>query len=126
MSKRNSATRAEIAQCAHRLVNRDPALSWLPAVLEARGINPAKGILAAYSEKPEQEGRLCTGTWLTASGEFWEFRVLVPGAGGDGPIVKSFDERSVSVFAHERGIAKSFGALAIEVRDEILDRGVDR
>jgi hypothetical protein len=83
-------------------------------------MNPSKGILAAYSEKPDQGGRLCTGTWLTASREFWDFRVLVHEA-GNGPVVEFFDERSVSVFAHERGIGRSFGALAIEVLDEVLD-----
>ena len=118
--QQDSATRSEIEQCARRVANRDPSLSWLRVVLEARGINPSNGILAAYSEKADPVGRLGTGTWLTGSGEFLDFRVHIPIGKDDRPIVKSFDERSVSVFAHERGIAKSFGALAIEVRDEIL------
>jgi hypothetical protein len=122
LPQQNSATRSKIAECARRFADGDPALSWLGAVLEARGIKPSKGILAAYSERPDQDKRLCTGSWLTVSGDFWEFQALVPVAGEDRPAVKFFDERSVSVFAHERGIAKSFGALAIEVRDEILGR----
>jgi hypothetical protein len=83
-------------------------------------MNPSKGILAAYSEKPDRGGRMCTGTWLTASREFWDFRVLVHEAGNE-PVVEFFDERSVSVFAHESGIGRSFGALAIEVLDEVLN-----
>ena len=118
----NAGMRSEIAQCARLAASGDQALSWLPVVLQAHGIDPSKGILAAYSERDHPKARLCTGTWLTASGDFWEFQVLVPNAAGDAPIVRFFDERSVSVFAHERGIAKSFGALAIEVRDEILGK----
>lgn len=122
MLQSNSATRSKIAECARRFIDGDPASSWLHALLEARGIDPSKGILAAYSEKLEPGGRNCTGTWLTSSGEFWEFQALVPAAGNEKPALKFFDERSVSVFAHERGIAKSFGALAIEARDEVLGR----
>jgi len=120
VKQQNSATRAEIAGCARRMVNRDAALSWLPGVLEARHLDPSRGILATYSEKSDRGGRLCTGTWLTASKEFWDFRVLVPGAKEDNPIVELFEERSVSVFVHERGIVKSFGATAIEVLNEVL------
>ena len=119
VQQRNSAIRSDIAQCARRVVNGDPALSWLSVVLKARGIKPSTGILAAYSEKSSQGGRLCAGTWLTASREFWDFRILVPDAGK--PVVELFEERSVSIFAHERGIGRSFGALAIEVLDEVLD-----
>ena len=125
VEQQDSATRAQIALCARRIADRDPALSWLPAALESRGIDPSRGILAAYSEKAGQVERVCSGTWLTASGEFWEFRVVVPVAGGRS-VVKAFDERSVSVFADRRGIAKSFGALAIEVRDEVLGAQVPR
>ena len=122
VQQQNSATRAKIAECARRFTSGDPALTWLTAVLKARAINPARGILAAYTEESDQRGRLCSGSWLTGSGDFWDFQILFPATGGLGPIVKSFDERSVSVFAHERGIAKSFGKLAIEVRDEIIGR----
>jgi len=118
--QQNSATRSQIAECARRVVQRDQALSWLPGILRARGIDPSAGILAAYSEMPGQGGRFCAGTWLTASRVFWDFQVLVPVAGSDGPAVELFEERSISVFAHERGIGKSFGALAIEVLDEVL------
>lgn len=103
-----------------RDVRRDPALSWLSGVLRKQGIDPSDGILAAYSEVPGQDGRLCAGTWLTASRVFWEFKVLVPVPGSDAPTVERFEERSISIFAHERGIGKSFGALAIEVLDELL------
>jgi len=116
-----SDMRTKIVQCARRFLDGDPALSWLPAVLKEKGVNPSEGILAAYSEKPHRCGRLCTGTWLTASREFWDFRVLVAEA-GKGPVVEVFEERSVSVFAHEGGIGKSFGAVAIEVLNEILGR----
>ena len=122
VSPQNAGMRSEISQCARRAASGDQALSWLPAILKTHGIDPSRGILAAYSEKDHPKARLCTGTWLTASGDFWEFQVLVPNAADEGPIVRFFDERSVSVFAHERGIAKSFGALAIEVRDEILGK----
>ena len=116
--QQNAATRSQIAECALRDVRRDPALSWLPGVLRKQGIDPSDGILADYGETPGQDGRLCAGTWLTASRTFWEFKVLVPVAGA--PTVERFEERTISIFAHERGIGKSFGALAIEVLDELL------
>ena len=122
VQQQNSATRSEIAHCARRVVNRDPGLSWLPAILAARRIDPSRGILAVYSETAGQDGRRCAGTWLTTSREFWEFQVLIPAAANDPPVVERFEERSVSVFAHQQGIGKSFGALAIEVLDEVLDR----
>ena len=118
--KQNAVTRSQIAECALRDVRRDPALSWLPGILRKHGIDPSAGILAAYSETRGQDGRVCAGTWLTASRTFWEFKVLVPVAGSDGPTVERFEERSISIFAHERGIGKSFGALAIEVLDELV------
>ena len=118
--QQTSTTRSKIEECARRFADRDPAVSWLLPILEARGVNPSKGILAACSEKPDAAGRLCTGTWVTAAGEFLEFRILVPTEAGAKPSVMFFDERSVSVFAHERGIARSFGRVAIEVRNEIL------
>src|SRR5258706_5138142 len=119
-TKTDNAARSEIAQCARRMVDRDPALAWLPATIASRGINPSRGILAAYAEAPDRGGRLCSGTWLTATRDFWEFRVLVAAPGNDGPVVELFEERSVSVFAHKQGIGKSFGALAIEVLGEVL------
>ena len=99
MNEKNPSTRAEIAQCARSFADGDLALSWLPAILAGHGINPAKGILAAYAEMPSyQGGRLCSGTWLTTSREFWSFHVLVPASGGKPPVVEVFEERSVSVF----------------------------
>ena len=118
--QQNAATRSQIAECALRDVRRDPALAWLPGVLRKQGIDPTDGILAAYSEMAGEDGRHCSGTWLTAKRNFWEFNVLVPVAGSDAPTVERFEERSISIFAHERGIGKSFGALAIEVLDELL------
>ena len=118
--QQNANTRSLIAECALRDVRRDPALSWLPGVLRKQGLDPTNGILAAYAEMPGQDGRRCAGTWLTASRSFWQFNVLVPAAGSDAPTIERFEERSVSIFAHERGIGKSFGALAIEVLDELL------
>ena len=105
---------------------RDTALrwafrcDWLPSLLLARGLDPGDGILVELSQIPGQGGDHFYGVWLTSTKRFWRFEIQTPLDGGE-LVVDVFEDATseIVVSDHVPGTGRSFGALAIELLDEV-------
>lgn len=115
--QQNAEVTAEIERVASAFENRHPSVSWLWAELESRGLSPQDGILVTMQSVMEQGGDYFKALWLSKSQDFWEFEAMVPREAGRTACVERFENvtSSVIVSAHERGIGKSLGYLALEV-----------
>ena len=111
--------RAEIERAA-RIGRGEDRPDWLDDVLESHDLDPEGGILVEYDTVDDQGRQLCHGTWLTRSRGFWSFEVWV--APGAKPQVEVFEDITAltSTAGHYPGLGKSFGALALEILDEML------
>jgi hypothetical protein len=112
--------KAEIRRAARLPAERASRLGWLFPLLESNGVPVANGMLARLTEIHEQEGDEISGVWLTSGREFWEFTVIVSRVTGELIEIEDVSNVSgaVSISTQLPGIAKSFGALAIEVLAE--------
>lgn len=118
MEPKEVATRAAIERAAD-LATGDERPDWLDDLLESHDLDPEAGILVEYDSVDDQGQTLCHGTWLTRARTFWSFEVwLAPGAK---PRVEVFEDitAATSTAAHYPGLGKSFGALALEMLDQI-------
>ncbi|UMR29758.1 hypothetical protein MJ904_22385 [Massilia sp. MB5] len=125
--QRNVQQQTETRKAAIRRAMGLPAtgvvsLNWLRPLLESNGISVEGGALVRFADTPDQGGTLCSGLWLTAGRDFWEFAVLVARESGELLEVELFSNatNTVEMARHLPGIQKSFGALAIEVVEETL------
>ena len=120
---KEAARRAEIERAAG-LGLGDERPEWLDDVLESRGLDPEGGILVEYDTVEDEDRTLCHGTWLTRSRQFWSFEVWV--APGAKPRVEIFEDVTAltSTAGHYPGLGKSFGALALEILDQLLPEKV--
>lgn len=119
LEDKEATRRAEIERAA-QLGLGDDRPDWLDDLLESQDLDPVGGILVEYETVHDQGRQLCHGTWLTRSRRFWSFEVWVsPGADRQ---VEIFEDVTAltSTAGHYPGLGKSFGALALEVLDELL------
>jgi len=94
---------------------------WLVETLVAKSVDATRGILAQLNHIPEQEGELYCGLWLTSSGSFYAFEILVPRTyAGELKIERWVDVSSeTSTNRHTPGTGVAFGAIALEVLHEL-------
>ena len=116
----NESTRRTAIERAARLGGSDERPDWLDDLLESHKLDPEDGILVEYETVDDQGQTLCHGTWLTRSRTFWSFEVWV--APGTKPRIEVFEDitAATSTAAHYPGLGKSFGALAVEMLDQLL------
>ena len=115
---KEAARRAAIERAAS--FGREQRPAWLTDLLASHDLDPDDGILVEYDTVDDQGAQLCHGTWLARSRSFWSFEVWVsPDAK---PRVEVFEDVTAltSTADHYPGLGKSFGALALEILEELL------
>ncbi len=122
VQQQNAALKADIRRTLE-IARRTPCpLPWLHPLLLSNGVDPASGILVELHDCPEQEGHGFQGLWLAGDKSFLEFEVMVRAM--DPPahcIVERFEDVTTSTVVAPglKGKGRSFGALALELLDEV-------
>lgn len=117
VQQQNAALRAEILAAARRGLRGEPR--WLSPLLSISGLDAAKGIVAKLETVPEQGGTYVSGIWVTPEHEFFRFEAFEGENSAPDPEPLEDITSSVVVSNHLPGTGKSFGALAIEVLNEV-------
>ena len=122
VQQQNAALQADIRRTLE-IARRTPCpLPWLHPLLRSNGVDPASGILVELHDCPEQEGHGFQGLWLAGDKTFLEFEVMVRSTDPAGQcLVERFEDVTPAVVVTPglKGKGRSFGALALEVLDEL-------
>lgn len=118
VEEQNFLMRQRLLQCALAYRRREPGLAWIEAVLIQSGIDPYKGALFKSTSVPcggDEESAYAE--WVGEDGQFYLLEATVRRHTSELITIDSCRNvtSSTSISAHEPGIGKSVGRLALEV-----------
>lgn len=121
VQQQNAEMKEAIASAASRFADNDVYTAWVAEAVLKSGLDPSEGILVKFSSMPDQGGECAYATWLTSAGSFFEIKAMI--AYGTHKLLEIETLMDVSsevkISEHLPGVGKSFGALALEVLNEI-------
>ena len=122
VQEQNFLTRQQMVEFALAYSRREPTLVWVESALRLNGIDPCRGVLVKATSVPcgggEESAR---AEWIAEDRQFYSIEATI--RMGTHELI-SVDEcrnvtTSIAVTAHQPGVGKSAGYLALEVLEQI-------
>lgn len=99
--------------------NKEP---WVNSVLQLKQLNPQQGILVECSSVIcGEQVEFASAIWLSVNQVFYSMEAIITASPYELIELECFADitTKISISSHEKGIGKSFGALALEVLVEL-------
>lgn len=122
VQEQNFLTRQQMLDCARAYARREPAVAWVESALALNGIDPCRGVLVKAASVPcggDEESAYAE--WVGEDRQFYSIEATIRTRTHNLISVEECKNVTASraITAHEPGIGKSVGCLALEVLEQI-------